>query len=86
MWLKATIYVMVLSIVSALRMQQNGRHFADDIFKCIVLNKYNFIFIIISLKFVPVGWIEKKKVIIGSINGLVQNRQQGIGLMNDSLE
>ena len=32
---------------------QNGRHFADDIFKCIFVNEKFFILIEISLKFVP---------------------------------
>ena len=33
--------------------RQNGRHFADDIFKCIFLNENVWIQIKISLKFVP---------------------------------
>ena len=35
--------------------RQNGRHFADDIFKCIFLNENLWISIKISLKFVPKG-------------------------------
>ena len=35
--------------------RQNGRHFADDIFKCIFLNENVWIPIKISLKFVPNG-------------------------------
>ena len=35
--------------------RQNGRHFADDIFKCIFLNENVSIAIKISLKFVPKG-------------------------------
>ena len=38
-----------------LRPGQNGRHFADDIFKCIFLNENVWIPIKISLKFVPKG-------------------------------
>ena len=38
-----------------LRPRQNGRHFADDIFKCIFLNENVWIPIKISLKFVPQG-------------------------------
>ena len=38
-----------------LRPRQNGRHFADDIFKCILLNENVSIAIKISLKFVPKG-------------------------------
>ena len=44
--------------------RQNGRHFADDIFKCIFLNENVWISIKISLKFVP-------KVPINNIPSLV---------------
>ena len=37
--------------------ETNGRHFPDDIFKCIFLNKNVLISIKISLKFVPKGQI-----------------------------
>ena len=37
---------------------QNGRHFADNTFKCIFLNENVWISIKISLKFVPVGSID----------------------------
>ena len=40
------------------RPRQNGRHFPDDIFKCIFLNEYVCISITISPKFVPKGPIE----------------------------
>ena len=43
--------------VKTLRPRQNGRHFADDIFKCIFLNENAWILIKISLKFVPKGSI-----------------------------
>ena len=39
--------------VKTLRPRQNGRHFADDIFKCIFLNENVWILLKISLKFVP---------------------------------
>ena len=42
---------------NTLRPRQNGRHFADDIFKCIFLNENVWIPIKISLKFVPKGQI-----------------------------
>ena len=45
------------SFINTLRPRQNGRHFADDIFKCIVLNENTSISIDISLKFVPEGRI-----------------------------
>ena len=41
--------------INTLRPRQNGRHFADDIFKCIFLNENVWIPIKISLKFVPQG-------------------------------
>ena len=41
--------------VNTLRPRQNGRHFADDIFKCIFLNENAWIAITISLNFVPKG-------------------------------
>ena len=44
--------------VNSLRPRQNGRHFADDIFKCIFLNENVWIPIKISLKFVPKGPID----------------------------
>ena len=40
---------------STLRPRQNGRHFADDIFKCFFLNENVWIPIKTSLKFVPKG-------------------------------
>ena len=48
-----------------LRQRQNGRHFRDDIFKCIFLFENVWIWIKISLKFVP-------KVRINNIPALVQ--------------
>ena len=50
---------------NTLRPRQNGRHFPDDIFKCIFLNENVWISIKISLKFVP-------KVPINNIPALVQ--------------
>ena len=43
---------------NTLRWRQNGRHFADDIFRCIFLNDNVWISIKISLKFVPKGQIK----------------------------
>ena len=51
--------------VNTLRPRQNGRHFPDDIFKCIFLNENVWISMKISLKFVP-------KVPINDIPALVQ--------------
>ena len=41
--------------VYKLRQRQNGRHFADSIFKCIFLNENVWITIKFSMKFVPKG-------------------------------
>ena len=41
--------------INPLRPRENGRHFADDTFKCIFLNEDVRISIKISLKFVPKG-------------------------------
>ena len=43
------------SKVNTLKPRQNGRHFADDILKCIFFNENVWIPIEISLKFVPKG-------------------------------
>ena len=42
-------------VVNTLRPRQNGRHFPDDIFKCIFLKENVWILIKISIKFVPKG-------------------------------
>ena len=51
--------------VNTLRPRHNGRHFADDIFKCFFLNENVWIPIKFSLKFVP-------KVPINNIPALVR--------------
>ena len=51
--------------INPLRPRQNGRHFADDVFKCIFLNENVLILLKISLKFVPKG-------LINNIPSLVQ--------------
>ena len=43
---------------------QNGRHFADDIFRCIFLNENICILIKISLKFVPKGPIDNNPALV----------------------
>ena len=42
-------------VLNTLRPRQNGRHFADDVFKCIFLNGNVWILLKISLKYVPKG-------------------------------
>ena len=44
--------------------RQDGRHFADDIFKCIFLNENASILIQISLKFIPKSPIENIPVLV----------------------
>ena len=44
-----------MQMFKTLRPRENGRHFADDMFKCIFLNENVWIPIKISLKFVPKG-------------------------------
>ena len=46
-----------LGCLNTLRPKQNGRHFADGMFKCIFLNENVWTSIEISLKFVPKGSI-----------------------------
>ena len=53
--LKLTTMMSNGEVVNTLRSRQDGRHFADDIFKCIFLNENVWIPIKISLKFVPKG-------------------------------
>ena len=55
----------IITSVNSLRPRQNGRHFADDIFKGIFLNENIWILFKISLKFVP-------KVPINNTPALVQ--------------
>ena len=51
-----SIYVMInCRMLNTLRPRQNGRHFPDDLFKWIFLNKNVWISINISLEFVPRG-------------------------------
>ena len=57
--------LLFIASINILSPRQNGRHFPDDIFKCIFLNEYVWIAIQISLKFAP-------KDLIDLIPGLVQ--------------
>ena len=64
-WLKSISPYGVTEWVNSLRPRPNRRHFADDIFKCIFENEYEWISPRISLKIVP-------KVRINNIPALVQ--------------
>ena len=68
--------------INTLRPEQNGRHFADDIFKCILLKGEFYILIQISLKCVPWGLIGNEST-FGSGNDLAHVRRQVITLTND---
>ena len=52
---ESIVIITVISHLNTLRPRQDGRHFPDDIFKCIFLNENVWIPIKISLKFVPKG-------------------------------
>ena len=62
-----------------MRPRQNGRHFPDDIFKCIFLNDNVKISIQISLKFVPKGPINN----IPALVQIMAWRRQAIIWTND---
>ena len=49
---------------NTLRQKQNGRHFPEDIFKRIFLTENYFIWIKISLKFVPNGPINNIQALV----------------------
>ena len=44
--------------------KENGRHFADDVFRCIFVNENVCILIKISLKFVPKKPIDNKTALV----------------------
>ena len=56
-------YFVTLSF-NTLRPRQNGRHFPDDILKCIFLNEKVWISIKISLEFVPKGSISNSPALV----------------------
>ena len=72
----------ILKWFNTLRPRQNGRHFADDIFKCIFLTENTQILLKISLEFVPKVRINNIPS-IGSDNGLAPARQKAIIWTND---
>ena len=53
-WLQSFSFYMYISF-NTLRPRQDGRHFADDVLKCIFLNQNVWILLKIRLKFVPRG-------------------------------
>ena len=61
-------------VVNTLSPKQNGRHFVDDTFKCIFLNKNVRILIKISLKFVPKGPINNIPALVKIMADQVRSR------------
>ena len=53
-----------IGFINTLRDEQNGCYSAEDIFKCIFLNKKSWTLILISLKFVPVSPIYNKSAFV----------------------
>ena len=51
-------------LLNTFRQRQNGRHFPDDIIKCIFLNENVWIPIKISLKFVPKGPVKNIRPLV----------------------
>ena len=68
--------------LNTLRPRQNGRHFADAIFKCNLLNENVWIPIKSSLKFVPKGPINYIPALV-QIMAWQHNRRQAIIWTND---
>ena len=64
MWLHTIFADYIRYYLTHLHPGQNGRHSADDIFKCIFVNEKFRISIRISLKFVPKGPINNKLALI----------------------
>ena len=56
--------LLTLVTVQHIEAETNGRHFPDDIFKCIFLNENVSISIKISLKFIPKGQINNIPVLV----------------------
>ena len=54
-WVNSDSIESILWMINSSPPGQNGRHLADDIFKCIFLNENLLILIKISLKFIPNG-------------------------------
>ena len=62
--LLSTLVSLASGLLNTLRPRQNGRHFANDIFKCIFLNENVRISINISLNFVPKGLINNTPTLV----------------------
>ena len=61
------VYVWILGLITPVNSSppgQNGRHLADDIFRCIFVNEKFCILIKISLNFVPKGSIDNNPALV----------------------
>ena len=64
-WLRGTMKSADdLGIINSSPPGQNGRHFADDMFKCIFLNENIWISNEISLKYIPRGLIDNMSALV----------------------
>ena len=72
---------MRMKIFNTLRPRQDGRHFPDDIFKCIFLNENVWISIKISLKFVPKGPINN----IPALFQIMASRRPGNNTLSEPM-
>ena len=61
---KWNLLVSDLSVLAHLPLEKIGRHFADDIFRCIFLNEKFCILTKISLKIIPKGPIDNKPTLV----------------------
>ena len=80
---KMTTMLLRPQCVSTLRARQNGRHFADDVFKCLFLTENFWISDNISLKYVH--RLKLTKCHLWRRKGLVLNRRQAFFWTNDGL-
>ena len=58
------VYFFRMLSVNPSPLKQNGRHFADGIFRCISVNEKFYILIEISLKFVPKSLIDNNPALV----------------------
>ena len=85
-WPRSTMPYVINRLVTqltlnTLRPRQNGRHFPDDIFKCISLNENIWILIEISLNFVPRGPIN----IIPALVQIMAWRRPGVKPLSEPM-
>ena len=79
------VWTSYLKALKTLRPRQNGRHFVGDISKCIFLNENIWIWINISLKFVPKGHIHNIPSLVQILTWCQTGKKQTIIWTNDGL-